>query len=81
MAFKPKLVSQERMPESVVPLAEKRGNGTWEEVFDDPHIPYDKKLHLVMQFCDFETLNGVTKKDLQTILRWVVNENYDRVQV
>ena len=77
---KPRLWSQERMPVDVVPLAEKKGYDSFEELFDDPKCPIDKKLRILAQVVRFETLNGLTKRDLHAMVKWLVHQNYDLVE-
>ena len=77
---KPRLWSQERMPVDVVPLPEKKGYESYEELFDDPKCPIDKKLRILVQIVRFETLNGLTKRDLHAMVKWLVNQNYDFVE-
>lgn len=73
---KPRLWSQERMPVDVVPLPEKKGYDSYEELFNDPKCPIDKKLRILVQIVRFETLNGLTKRDLHAMVKWLVNQNY-----
>lgn len=77
---KPRLWSQERMPVDVVPLSEKKGYDSYEELFNDPKCPIDKKLRILAQIVRFETLNGLTKRDLHAMVKWLVNQNYDLVE-
>lgn len=77
---KPRLWSQERMPVDVVPLPEKKGYDSYEELFNDPKCPIDKKLRILAQIVRFETLNGLTKRDLHAMVKWLVNQNYDFVE-
>ena len=76
---KPRMWSQERMPVDIVPLPEKKGYDSFEELFDDPKCPIDKKLRILAQIVRFETLNGLTKRDLHAMIKWLVNQNYDFV--
>lgn len=77
---KPIMWSQERMPVGIVPLPEKKGYDSFEELFDDPKCPIDKKLRILAQIVRFETLNGLTKRDLHAMVKWLVNQNYDLVE-
>ena len=77
---KPRLWSQERMPVDVVPMPEKKGYDSYEELFDDPKCPIDKKLRILAQVVRFETLNGLTKRDLHAMVKWLVHQNYDFVE-
>lgn len=77
---KPRLWSQERMPVDVVPLPKKKGYDSYEELFNDPKCPIDKKLRILAQIVRFETLNGLTKRDLHAMVKWLVNQNYDLVE-
>ena len=77
---KPRLWSQERMPVDVVPLPQKKGYDSYEELFNDPKCPIDKKLRILAQIVRFETLNGLTKRDLHAMVKWLVNQNYDLVE-
>ena len=77
---KPLMWSQERMPVDIVPLPEKKGYDSFEELFDDPKCPIDKKLRILAQIVRFETLNGLTKRDLHAMVKWLVNQNYDLVK-
>lgn len=77
---KPRLWSQERMPVDVVPLPEKKGYDSYEELFKDPKCPIDKKLRILAQIVRFETLNGLKKRDLHAMVKWLVNQNYDLVE-
>ena len=77
---KPRLWSKERMPVDVVPLPEKKGYDSYEELFDDPKCPIDKKLRILAQIVRFETPNGLTKRDLHAMVKWLVNQNYDFVE-
>ena len=77
---KPRLWSQERMPVDVVPLPEKKGYDSYEELFNDPKCPIDKKLRILAQIVRFETLNGLTKRDMHAMVKWLVNQNYDLVE-
>lgn len=77
---KPLMWSQERMPVDIVPLPEKKGYDSFEEMFDDPKCPIDKKLRILAQIVRFETLNGLTKRDLHAMVKWLVNQNYDLVK-
>ena len=77
---KPRLWSQERMPVDVVPLPQKKGYDSYEELFGDPKCPIDKKLRILAQIVRFETLNGLTKRDLHAMVKWLVNQNYDFVE-
>ncbi len=63
-----KMISQERMPVDVVPLAEKKGYSSFKELFEDDAVSPDKKMKIVHQIMEFETLNGVTKADLHAML-------------
>ena len=74
------LWTQERMPVDIVPLPEKKGYDSFEELFDDPKCPIDKKLRILAQIVRFETLNGLTKRDLHAMVKWLVNQNYDFVE-
>lgn len=75
-----RLWSQERMPVDVVPLPEKKGYDSYEELFDDLKYPIDKKLRILVQIVRFETLNGLTKRDLHAMVKWLVHQNYDFVE-
>ena len=77
---KPRLWSQERMPVDVVSLPEKKGYDSYEELFNDPKCPIDKKLRILVQIVRFETLNGLTKRDLHAMVKWLVNQNYHFVE-
>lgn len=74
------LWTQERMPVDVVPIPEKKGYDSYEELFDDPKCPIDKKLRILAHIVRFETLNGLTKRDLHAMVKWLVNQNYDFVE-
>lgn len=76
------LYSQEKMGEDVLPKANKakREYKTFKEFFEDPKAADQSKLDMVGQFIRFETLNGVTKSELQAALKWLFEQNYEFVQ-
>lgn len=77
---KPRIWSQERMPVDIVPLPEKQGYDSFEELFDDPKCPVDRKLHILSMVSRFETLNGLRKADLHAMVKWLFNEHYEIVR-
>lgn len=76
------LYSQEKMGDDVLPKKDKvkREYKTFKEFFEDPNAEDQKKLDMVGQFIRFETLNGVTKSELQAALKWLFEQNYEFVQ-
>lgn len=73
----PKMWSQERMPVDVVPLPKKQGYDSFAEIFDDPKCPIDKKLNILVIVYQLFTLNGLTKRDLHAMIKWLIDQNYD----
>ena len=41
-------------------------------------IPDGKKINLIWEIAHLETLNGVTKDDLQAVLRWLTVRGEER---
>lgn len=78
---KPTLFSQERMDDSFVPTAKKKGFDSFKEFFESPEISNQKKLDQVGQFSQFVTLNGLTKADLHAALKWLFDQGYEFVDV
>lgn len=74
---KPVIYSQERMDEALVPLPEKREvYQSFADMFASDFVEEKWKLNWIMHIQGFETLNGVTKHDLQAALKWLFNKHY-----
>lgn len=70
------LWSQERMDTRVVPLPHKKDFKDFEEYVKSDSVPAEKKITLVWKVAHLETLNGVTKAELQSMLKWVIERFY-----
>lgn len=70
------LWSQERMDTRIVPLPYKKDFKDFEEYVKSDSVPAEKKITLVWKVAHLETLNGVTKAELQSMLKWVVERFY-----
>ena len=68
--------SQERMDTRVVPLPCKKGVKDFEEYVKSDSVPAEKKITLVWKITHLETLNGVTKAELQSMLKWLIEHHY-----
>ena len=75
------LYSQEKMGDDLLPKPKetKREYKTLKEFFEDPKALDQSKLDMVGQLIRFETLNGVTKAELQAALKWLVEQDYEFV--
>ena len=51
-------------------------NRMFKDCIADNTIPDGKKINLIWEIAHLETLNGVTKDDLQAMLRWLVEHHY-----
>lgn len=70
------LWSQERMDTKVVPLPHKKDFKDFEEYVKSDSVPHQKKIILIWKIAHLETLNGVTKAELQSMLKWLVEHHY-----
>ncbi len=70
------LWSQERMDMKTVPLPDKRGYKSFVEYIEDDAVPSEKKINIIWKLAHMPTLNGVTKGELQTMLKWLVEHHY-----
>lgn len=66
------LWSQERMGTKLVPLPDKEGFRDFGEYVKSNSVPAEKKITLIWKIAHLETLNGVTKDELQSMLKWLV---------
>ena len=73
--------SQEKMGDDVLPKAKeaKKTYKTYKEFFQDPDAREQGKINFIAEIIRFETLNGLTKADLQAALKWIFEENYEFV--
>ena len=62
--------SQEKMGNDILPKAKetKKTYKTYKEFFQDPEAREQAKLNFIVEIIRFETLNGLTKADLQAAL-------------
>lgn len=70
------LWSQEHMDTRVVPLPHKKDFKDFKEYVKSDSVPDEKKITLVWKVAHLETLNGVTKAELQSMLKWVIERFY-----
>lgn len=76
MMGKLELWSQERMDTRVVPLPDKKGFRDFGEYVKSNSVPAGKKITLIWKIAHLETLNGVTKAELQSMLKWLIEHHY-----
>lgn len=70
----PRLWSQTRMPEAIVPLPEKREVfDSFADMFDSEFVEPEWKINFLWTVAQLETLNGITKKDLHAAIRWLID--------
>ena len=69
------LVTQEMMDLSSVKQEQaKIGHRNFVELFDDPAVSEELKHHIAWRTAHFITLNGLTKAELQAMLRYIMEE-------
>lgn len=74
-------ISQEMMDlSSVKQEPVKAGYRSLAELFADPKGDEDQKHWLAWQVAHFVTLNGITKVDLQAMLRFIMEEFFHEVK-
>jgi len=70
----PRLWSQTRMPEAIVPLPEKREVfDSFADMFDSEFVEPEWKINFLWTVAQLKTLNGITKKDLHAAIRWLID--------
>ena len=75
------LVTQEMMDLSSVKQEQvKAGYGSLADLFTDPAADEDHKHWIAWQVAHFVTLYGVTKADLQAMLRFIMEEFFHEVK-
>lgn len=69
------LVTQEMMDLSSIkqePI--KTGHRNFAELFDDPDVPEQLKYNMAWKIAHFITVNGLTKAELQAMLRFIMEQ-------
>lgn len=75
--MKPRLYTQQRMDENVVPLPEKTEQfHSFKEMFESSEVSDQWKLNWIGQVSRFMTLNSITKADLHAALKWLFEQEY-----
>lgn len=73
--MKPRLLVQQKMELPPIPKAEKRYN-SFAEAFESEEVSEQWKLNWIVWVSRSFTLNSVTKKDLQTAIKWLLEKFY-----
>ena len=74
------LVTQEMMDlSSVKQEPGKIGHRNFVDLFDDPAVSEELKHNLAWKVAHFITLNGLTKAELQAMLRFIMEEFFHEV--
>lgn len=74
------LVTQEMMDLSSIKQEPIRlGHQNFVELFDDPDVSEELKHNIAWEVAHFITLNGLTKAELQAMLRFIMEECFDVV--
>jgi hypothetical protein len=74
------LVTQEMMDLSSVKQERvKIGHRNFVDLFDDPAVSEELKHNLAWKVAHFITLNGLTKAELQAMLRFIMEEFFHEV--
>ena len=73
--------SQEKMGDDVLPKTKetKKTYRTYKEFFEDSEVEEQRKVNVIAEIIRFETLNGLTKQELHSALKWLFYENYEFV--